>query len=49
MVCSQRSCYIGMTSIEAKKILNRITIDPSLADQFTEEEIEELEYIASQN
>lgn len=32
---------------EAKKTLNKITENPSLADQFTEEEIEELEYIAS--
>lgn len=37
-----------MTSKEAKRILNKIINDPSLADQFTEEEIEELEYIASE-
>ena len=48
MVCSQRSYSLGMTISEARKILNRILKDPNLADQFTEEEIEELEYIASQ-
>lgn len=37
-----------MTSKEAKRILNKIINDPGLADQFTEEEIEELEYIASE-
>jgi len=35
-----------MTQKEALKILKRIQIDPSLADQFTEEEIEQLEYEA---
>lgn len=35
-----------MTKKEAKKILTRIQNDPGLADQFTEEEIEELENIA---
>lgn len=37
-----------MTSKEARRILNRIVVDPCIADQFTEEEIEELEYIANQ-
>jgi hypothetical protein len=36
-----------MTQREALKILKRIQNDPSLADQFTEEEIEQLEYEAS--
>jgi len=36
-----------MTKQEAKKTLKRIINNPSLADQFTEEEIEEMEYIAS--
>jgi len=36
-----------MTRKEALKILKRIQSDPSIADQFTEEEIEELEYIAN--
>jgi len=31
---------------QAKKILNRILEDPAIADQYTEEEIEELEFIA---
>lgn len=37
-----------MTKAEAKRILLRIVKDPGIADQFTEEEIEELEFIASQ-
>jgi len=32
-----------MTAREAKSILKKIAIDPGLADQFTEEEIKELE------
>lgn len=36
-----------MTKKEALKLLKRIQIDPSIADQFTEEEIEQLEYEAS--
>jgi len=36
-----------MTKSEAKSILNKIITNPGLADQFTEEEIEELEKIAS--
>lgn len=35
-----------MTKKESLEILKRIQIDPSLADQFTEEEIEQLEYEA---
>jgi len=35
-----------MTKKEALKLLKRIQNDPSLADQFTEEEIEQLEYEA---
>lgn len=35
-----------MTKKEAKGILNKLIDNPGLADQFTEEEIEELEYIA---
>lgn len=38
-----------MTQGEAKNILKRIAINPDLADQFTEEEIEELEEIAAKN
>jgi len=34
-----------MTVKEAKQILNKIIQDPSLADQFTEEEIEKLEQL----
>jgi predicted transcriptional regulator len=36
-----------MTREEALKTLKRIQNDPSIADQFTEEEIEQLEYEAS--
>ena len=36
-----------MTQREAQNILQRIVNDPSIADQFTEEEIEKIEYIAS--
>lgn len=36
-----------MTKKEAKRILIKITDDPSLADQFTEEEIEQLEELVS--
>jgi len=36
-----------MTRKEALKILKKIIKDPGIADQFTEEEIEELEEIAS--
>jgi len=36
-----------MTRKEALRILRRIQNDPSLADQFTEEEIESLELIVS--
>jgi len=36
-----------MTSQEAKDLLLKIARNPSLADQFTEEEIEELELLAS--
>lgn len=32
-----------MTSKEARSILNKIINNPGLADQFTEEELEELE------
>lgn len=35
-----------MSSKEAKNILLKIANDPSIADQFTEEEIEQLEFIA---
>jgi len=35
-----------MTPFEAKKILKRIYNDPSLEDQFTEEEITEIEQIS---
>lgn len=35
-----------MTQIEAKNILKRIEVNPDLIDQFTEEEIKQLEYIA---
>lgn len=34
-----------MTKREAKSILDKIMNNPSIADQFTEEEIEELERI----
>ena len=37
-----------MTIKEAKRILKRIESDPSLADQFTEDEIIELEKKASE-
>jgi len=36
-----------MTKKEALSTLNRIARDPSLADQFTEEEIEKLEELAA--
>jgi len=36
-----------MSKKEAKRILIRIANDPSLADQFTEEEIEQMEELAS--
>ena len=36
-----------MTKSEAKKMLQKIINDPGIADQFTEEEIEKLEEIAS--
>ena len=36
-----------MTKKEALKLLKRIQNDPSIADQFTEDEIEQLEYEAS--
>lgn len=36
-----------MTKKDALKCLKRIQNDPSLADQFTEEEIEEMELIVS--
>jgi len=36
-----------MTSREAESILKRIINNPGLADQFTEEEIEELEKLAA--
>jgi len=36
-----------MTQQEARSILNKIIKNPGLADQFTEEEIEKLEYIAN--
>jgi len=36
-----------MTPAEARRTLNQIIKNPGLADQFTEMEIEELEYIAS--
>ncbi len=36
-----------MTKKDALKLLKRIQNDPSLADQFTEEEIEEMELIVS--
>lgn len=34
---------------EAKKMLQRIANDPYLADQYTEEEIEEMEKIVAEN
>lgn len=37
-----------MTKKEAKSILNKIINNPGLADQFTEDEIEELEKIANE-
>jgi len=36
-----------MTKKQAKNILDRIVQDPSIADQFTEEEIESLEQIVT--
>lgn len=36
-----------MTPREAKNILKRIINNPEIADQFTEEEIEKLEELAS--
>jgi len=36
-----------MTSKQAKEILKKIDNHPDLADQFTEEEIEKLEKLAS--
>jgi len=36
-----------MTKKEALTTLKRIARDPGIADQITEEEIEEIEYIAS--
>ena len=39
--------FFKMTKREALATLNRIARDPSLADQFTEEEIEQLEEIVS--
>ena len=36
-----------MTKTEAQKILKRIEMDPGIADQFTEKELEEILYIAS--
>lgn len=36
-----------MTQKQALKTLKRIQNDPSLTDQFTEDEIEQLEYEAS--
>lgn len=36
-----------MSKEEAKKILNQILRNPGLADQFTEEEVEEMERLAS--
>ena len=38
---------IKMTKKEALTTLKRITRDPSIADQFTEEEIEKLEELAA--
>lgn len=35
-----------MTQKQAKTILQKILKNPSIADQYTEEEIEQLEYIA---
>ena len=35
-----------MTSKQAKDLLKKIEINPCIADQFTEEEVEELERIA---
>lgn len=37
----------AMTKQEAKSILEKIGNNPSIADQFTEDEIEEIESIAS--
>ena len=37
-----------MTKQQAITILKRIARDPGIADQFTEDEIEEIEYIASE-
>lgn len=34
---------------EAKKTLQRIINDPNLADQYTEEEIEEMERMVAEN
>lgn len=36
-----------MTKSDALSTLKKIAKDPSIADQFTEEEIEELEFIAA--
>lgn len=37
-----------MTKKEAKSILHKIITNPGLADQFTEEEIEDLERLVSE-
>ncbi len=38
-----------MTKKEALKLLKRLQNDPSLVDQFTEEEIKEIELLVNQN
>jgi len=38
-----------MTKQEAKNTLDKIANNPGIADQFTEEEIEEMEYIVNEN
>ena len=38
-----------MSSKEARNLLKRITNNPGLADQFTEEEIEKLEELAKKS
>lgn len=43
-----RSYNVSMTKKEALRLLKRIQNDPSLADQFTEDEIEEMESIVNQ-
>lgn len=44
---NNRNSFAEMTKKEALTTLKRIARDPSLADQFTEEEIEKLEELAA--